>query len=172
MIIFKCIDWLLDRVITPIVSIIGVFVALAFVVGIIARSYLGIAFFGMEELILIAVIWFYMLGAMLASKEGAHLQADFIPVIVKNEKVVVIFRIAATVISILMAGLFISWSNELFQWALKRNQTTPVFSIPIYVSQASLLIAAVFMTLYLVRDLVNEIRTLSCHKKSSTPAKR
>lgn len=172
MIIFKCIDWLLDRIIAPIVAIIGLFVALSFVVGITARSFLGIPLFGVEELVLIAVIWFYMLGAILASKNSAHLRADFIPVVVKNEKVILAFRIIATVISILMAGLFVLWSNELFQWALQRSQTTPVFSIPIYVSQVSLLTAALFMTLYLVRDLINDIRAICRKKDSSTPIQR
>lgn len=160
MFVFNFFDFLLDRIISPLVAILGAFVALSFVVGIVARSFMGIALFGLEELILIAVIWFYMLGAILASKKGAHLRADFIPVVVKNEKAILLFSIFATLVSIVMGILFVSWSNELFQWALQRGKSTPVFSIPLYASQASLLLAAVLMTLYLVRDLIKDIRSL------------
>lgn len=160
MFVFKVFDFLLDKIISPLVAILGVFVALSFIVGIVARSFLGIALFGLEELILMAVIWFYMLGAILASKDGSHLRADFIPVVVKNENVILLFSICATLVSIAMAILFVSWSNALFQWALQRGNSTPVFSIPLYASQASLLLAAILMTLYLVRDLIKDIHSL------------
>ena len=165
MVIFRLIDWLVDKVMGPIAALIGLFIALAFVVGIVARSMLGIALFGLEELILMAVVWFYMLGAILASKAREHLQADFIPVVVKNETVALSIRILATLISLLMAGLFITWSHGLLQWALARGQSTPVFSIPVYLAQASLFVAAVFMMLYLLRDLAQDIQMLIRHAK-------
>src|SRR5690554_56288 len=165
MVIFKSLDWLLDRIVGPIAAVIGLLVALGFVVGITARSILGIALFGVEELILLAVVWLYMLGAILASKERAHLQADFVPVVVKNETVIITVRIVATVISIGLAGLFILWSHQLLQWALARGQSTPVFSVPMYVVQASLFVAAILMTLYLLRDLFSDIQALKDHRK-------
>ncbi|MCE8021872.1 TRAP transporter small permease subunit [Halomonas sp. MCCC 1A11036] len=160
---FRFLDWLLDRLVGPFVAVLGLFIALAFAAGITLRS-LGISLFGMEELVLFAVVWFYMLGAVLASKDRAHLQADFIPVMVKSEALALTIRIVATVISMLMAGLFMLWSHELLQWAFSRRQSTPVFSLPIYIAQASLFIAAVFMTLYLVRDLVSDIKAL-CRRR-------
>lgn len=163
--IFKFLDWLLDRIVGPIAAVIGLLVALGFVVGITARSILGIALFGVEELILLAVVWFYMLGAILASKQRAHLQADFVPVVVKNETVIITVRIVATVISIGLASLFILWSHQLLQWALARGQSTPVFSVPMYVAQASLFVAAIFMALYLLRDLFSDIQALKDHSK-------
>ena len=168
MIVFKFLDWLLDRVIGPIAAVIGLFVALGFVVGIVARSFLGIALFGIEELILMAVVWFYMLGAILASRGREHLQADFIPVVVKNERVVIMVRVVATVISIGLAMLFVTWSNQLLQWALARGQSTPVFSIPMYIAQASLFVAAIFMTLYLLRDLAQDVQALLRYASGNT----
>ncbi|MDL0434060.1 TRAP transporter small permease subunit [Marinobacter sp. TBZ242] len=170
--VFKLLDWLLERVVGAIAAVAGLLVALGFVVGITARSILGIALFGVEELILLAVVWFYMLGAILASKQRAHLQADFIPVVVKNETVIIVVRLVATAISIVLAGLFVMWSNELLQWALARGQSTPVFSIPIYFAQASLLTAAIFMTLYLVRDLIDDIQALRHRQENKTLAQR
>lgn len=173
MVFFKFVDWLFEKIVAPIVVIIGLFVALAFVVGIIARSFLGISLFGVEELILMAVVWFYMLGAILASKDSAHLRADFVSVMVNSERVEVMFQILATLISIAMAGLFMSWSYDLFQWALRRGSSTPIFSIPVYISQVSLFVAATFMMLYLIRDLVRDIQTLVSTKKNNrTPVSR
>lgn len=165
--VFKSVDWLLGRVVGPVVAIIGLLVVLGFVVGIVARSILGIPLFGLEELILLAVVWFYMLGAILASKERTHLQADFVPVVVKNEAVIITVRIVASMISIGLSSLFIMWSHQLLQWAFARGQSTPVFSIPMYFAQASLFVAAVLMTLYLFRDLISDIQALKDYTKNT-----
>lgn len=149
----------LDNLILPIIQwivvVIGVGVALLLVVGIISRSILGTPIFGLEEIMLLAIMWFYMLGAVLASREGSHLKADLIDVLTDSVAAKRVVAIIATIISILASLAFVYWATDFLTFSLSRGQTTPVFAIPFWLSQISLLVAAVLLTAYLVRDLVN-----------------
>lgn len=155
---------LLDRMVvkglSTAVVVLGLFLAFGITAGIVFRVLFDTPLFGLEELVLMAAMWLYMLGAGLASHERSHLSADFVQVFSKNRKVTSVFKVISTCIALVMAGFFISWSYSLVAWAVERGQVTPVFSIPLYVPQASFLVASVLMFVYLVRDLVGDIRSL------------
>ena len=150
-------DALLVKIIHPLLIVVGLAIALMLTVGIVARAFFSAPVFGMEEIMLIGVMWFYMLGAALASRERSHLSGDFTKVLTKNHNLWRAASIASTVISLGAAALFVVWSYDLFAWGVQRGQTTPVFGIPWVVSQASLLFAAVLFVAYLVRDLIHEL---------------
>lgn len=154
----KKIDDAINRIIRPIVVVIGLGVALLLVVGIVARSVVGAPIFGLEEIMLLAIMWFYMLGAVLASHEGSHLKADFVNVMTENPTIRRVAAIIATIISIFASLAFCYWATDFLTFSLSRGQTTPVFAIPFWVSQASLPIAAILLTAYLIRDLVILLR--------------
>lgn len=151
-------DAAINRIIRPVVVIIGLGVALLLVIGIVARSALGTPVFGLEEIMLLAIMWFYMLGAVLASREGSHLKADFVDVMTENAAIRRGAAIIATIISIFASLAFCYWATDFLSFSLSRGQTTPVFAIPFWVSQISLVIAALLLTAYLGRDLVVLLR--------------
>ncbi|KGJ06666.1 TRAP-type C4-dicarboxylate transport system, small permease component [Paracoccus halophilus] len=150
----KKIDAAIDRVIRPVVVVIGLGVAFLLVVGIVARSALGAPVFGLEEIMLLAIMWFYMLGAVLASREGSHLRADFVDVMTENPAIRRGAAVIATTVSIFASLAFCYWATDFLSFSLSRGQRTPVFAIPFWVSQASVLVAAILLTAYLIRDLV------------------
>lgn len=158
---FSILDTFCDYFIKPISFVVGLFIAFAFFTGIVSRSILGDAIFGLEELILISVVWLYMFGAVLASKEDSHLKADFIPLLVKNEKAVMLIRMISIVISIVLAVFFLTWAYSLVSWGIEKRQSTPIFSIPWVVSQISMLFASCVMVLYLLRDLCKAAKKYS-----------
>jgi TRAP-type C4-dicarboxylate transport system permease small subunit len=154
--IIYAIDNVLAVIIKPIVVVLSFCVAAMLVIGIVSRSFLGTPFFGLEELILASVMWLYMLGAALASRERTHLSGDFIQAFVSNKKIVTFFHYLASVISLIMACFFVSWSYDLAHWAVQKGQTTIVFGIPWYISQSSLFIASILMVFYSIRDLIED----------------
>ncbi len=154
----RSIDALLVRIIQPILVVIGLAVALMLAIGIFTRAVLGTPVFGLEEIMLLSVMWFYMLGAALASRERSHLSADFVRVMSSNPKIWRAAALFSTVVSLIVAVLFSTWAWELFIFGLERGQSTPVFGIPWWVSQSSLFVASVLFVIYLLRDLVHEIR--------------
>lgn len=154
----KKLDLLISRIIQPVVVVIGLGVALLLFVGIVARSLLGSPIFGLEEIMLLAIMWFYMMGAVLASREGSHLRADFVDVMTENRAIRHGAAVIATIVSIFAALAFCYWATDFLSFSMSRGQTTPVFAIPFWVSQLSVLIAAILMTAYLIRDLVVLLR--------------
>lgn len=155
--ILKCIDALVVRIINPVLVIVGLAVALMLAVGIFSRSVLGKPVFGLEEVMLLSVMWFYMLGAALASRERSHLSADFVQVLSSNPKVWRAASLVSTIISLGVAVMFVTWAWDLFAFGLERGQTTAVFAIPWWVSQVSLVVASIAFVIYLIRDLILEL---------------
>ena len=151
---FRVLDEILIRIIRPVVVVIGLGVALLLAIGIVSRAVLGQPVFGLEEIMLLAIMWFYMLGAVLASRDGSHLKADFVDVMTDDPTIRRVAAIASTIVSILASLAFCYWASDFIAFGLSRGQETPVFGLPFWVSQISLLVAAVTLTLYLLRDLV------------------
>lgn len=154
--LFTILDTIFVRLINPILIVIGLSVAAMLSAGIFSRAVLGTPVFGLEEIMLLAIVWFYMLGAALASRERSHLSADFVKVLSSNPRVWRGAALISTVVSLGVAVMFVVWSWDLFAFGFARSQATPVFGIPWWVSQSSLLVAAVLFVIYLARDLIQE----------------
>ncbi|GED23183.1 TRAP transporter small permease [Halomonas halmophila] len=159
--LFASLDSALAACMKVAVVVMGIFVSFAMVTGIVSRAFLGIQVFGLEELVLMAAMWLYMLGAALASREKSHLSADFIEAFSSNETLHDVMRLIATAISVVMAAFFVTWSYSLFAWGIEMEQVTPVFSIPQYISQGSLFVASILLLLYAIRDLIHDVGKLS-----------
>ncbi len=161
--ILKAID-LFDAVITsiakPIVFVLGMVIAVAFAGGVFFRSVIGTPVFGLEEIILLSVMWFYLIGAGLASSERSHLSADFIPLIFSNKKIVQAIGLLATTISLILSVFILFWSLDLFGWGVAKGQATSVFRVPWYVSQLSLVVGSLLFIVYLTRDFLHDLLTL------------
>jgi TRAP-type transport system small permease protein len=99
-----------------------------------------------------------MLGASLASRERSHLAADFVKFFSKNPATWRLAAIASTAISLVVAVMIVVWSWDFFAFGIEHSQVTPVFGIPWWISQSSPLVASVLFVIYLIRDLVLEIR--------------
>ena len=158
--VFQRIDQVLTAIIKPFVVLLSLFVACAMVFGIFARSVLSTPLLGLEELVLFSVIWLYMLGAGLASQERSHLTADFVHVVTDNERIRGAVRLVASVISMIMAVVFVVWSYDLLAWGLTKRQSTPVFQLPLYASQGSLFICSLLFVFYTFRDVINDLKSL------------
>ncbi|EPC00261.1 hypothetical protein L861_07130 [Litchfieldella anticariensis FP35 = DSM 16096] len=154
------IDNALAFIIKVAVTVLGLFISFAMVGGIVFRALLDVQVFGLEELVLIAAMWLYMLGAALASRERSHLSADFFQAFSDNEALHDAMRLIATALSVVMAAFFVNWSYSLFSWGFDKGQVTPVFGIPQYISQGSLLIASILLLLYVLRDLIHDVSKL------------
>lgn len=163
--IFDLIDRVLTAMIKPFVVLLSLFVALAMVFGIFARSVLNTPLLGLEELVLFSVIWLYMLGAALASQERTHLTADFVHILTDNKQVHQSIRVAASIISMVMAIVFLIWSYDLLAWGLAKRQSTPVFQLPLYASQGSLFVCSLLFVFYALRDVINDVKSLREDKR-------
>jgi len=149
--------------------ILGLAVACLMVVEVITRYVLGEPWFGLEEITLVCVMWLYMIGASMACRERSHLKADLVQLLVKNPVLLNSMKSVSTLISLIMAIYVVQWSFDLVVWGLTKGQTTPVFGIPWVVSQSSLLAGAIFFAIYLLRDLIHDLRATLAPGGPPTP---
>jgi len=159
--VFDRVDAALSKVIRMVVVVLSLFIAGAMVLGIFMRSALHAPMLGLEEIILFSVMWLYMMGAALASRERSHLSADFVAVYVKSARVRNTLHLAATLVSLAMVVAFVVWSYDLLAWGLTKRQSTPVFQLPLYLSQASLFFASLLFLFYMLRDVMHDFDRLT-----------
>ena len=60
-----------------------------------------------------------------------------------------------------MVVAFVVWSYDLLAWGLTRRQSTPVFQLPLYLSQGSLFAASVLFLFYTLRDTLQDLKQLT-----------
>lgn len=156
-------DTMIASIVRPTVFLLSIFMSIGIAYGIFARTVLGQSVLGLEELVLMAAVWLYMLGAGLASRERTHLCGDFIPVLFDSPKVINFFSLLSTSICLVLAVFILTWSYDLLSWAIERSQTTSVFRIPYYAIQSSFVLASVLFILYLVRDFIEDLKNSFSH---------
>lgn len=154
---FRAIDRILVPVLKVAVLVLGLFVAFTIVIGVVARSVFDVSLFGSEELILVAAIWLYMLGATLASRERSHLGGDFVQMFIENRKLSRAVKVVAAFVSLAMAFFFLICAFIFVSWSIDLSPVTPVFGMPRYIAQSSLLVASVLMFSYAIKDFIKDV---------------
>ena len=119
--LFSHLDAGLGGLLKLVVVLTGLAIALMLAAGIFFRSVLQAPVFGLEEIVLFSVMWFYMAGAVLASRDRSHLAADFVTVIFSNPRTLIIIALIAALVSLVMAVFFSTWAWSLVSWGLDRN---------------------------------------------------
>ena len=141
-------------------TVLSVAVAVLMAIEVFTRYVMGEPLFGLEEITLMCVMWLYMIGAAMACRSRSHLKAELIQLLVRRQGGLRAVRVLTTLISLVMAVFITLWSFDLVVWGLEKQQSTPVFQIPWVVSQSSLFVGGMFFTLYFLRDLVVDVRTM------------
>ncbi|MEC9483050.1 MAG: TRAP transporter small permease subunit [Halomonas sp.] len=118
------------------------------------------SFMGALELVTFFGVWLYMVGALIASRRNGHLVVDFLELNISNGRVKVLHAMAIATITLLISSFFIYISYRMLAWGFKMPQRTPALSIPLWIPQLSILIAAVGALLYSLRDLYKNFKKL------------
>jgi len=148
-----------------VMSISSIAIASMIFIGAIMRYILKMDFFGMEELVMIFAFWLYFVGCGYASHEDSHLSVDLISSYIKNEKIKHIHKIIKYGISLVICVITMSWCFEYVMWNIKMDPRTPVYDLPMVISQVSILVAFIIMTIYTAVHLIQSI--ISLRNKSS-----
>lgn len=116
--------------------------------------------FGIEELIIIPSIWLYFMGASYASYEKSHISADIVSSYIKNEKTLIAISIIRGVLSCIIVSIVSYWTLQFLIWGVSSGGKTPVWNIPMYISIIAVFIGFLFMLIYSVFHLVEDIRRI------------
>lgn len=119
---------------------------------------LNINFLGYEEILIICAFWLYMLGTAYGSFEDSHIKADVIVVMMPEGLAKSLIAIIRNALSMILGFIFFLWAFQLFQWTIEMGNKTPVWRIPMTVSQSSLLFGLTFATFYNAVYLYDEVK--------------
>ena len=140
--------------------VFGILVAVITFAAVIARA-LNINLLGYEEILIICAFWLYMIGTAYGSYEDSHIKADIIVIMMKEGFTKDLIALLRNALTLILGVIFLLWAWQLFQWTIENGQQTPVWRIPVTVSQSSILFGLVLATFYHAVYLYDEIKSFT-----------
>jgi TRAP-type C4-dicarboxylate transport system permease small subunit len=127
---------------------------------VLTRYVFGWDFSEAHDLSLLAAMFLYMVGAVIASRRREHLAVDFVPSRLARPSARALHRLVEAAVTAVITAFFIYWSYRMFLWGIARPQTTPALRLPLWIPQIAIMLAAVGCFAYAVRDLLGAVRAL------------
>lgn len=135
----------------------SILVTLITFAAVITRA-LNVNFLGYEEILIICAFWLYMLGTAYGSFEDSHIKADVIVVMMPEGRTKTLLALIRNTLSLILGIIFLGWAFQLFQWTVIMENKTPVWRIPMTVSQSSLLFGLFVASFYHAVYLYDEFK--------------
>ena len=151
-------DRVLDYSMRTIIIAITIMGSCTMLLQVITRYVFEIAISGLDEITGHTAVWLYMMGAAYGSYDRSQIKAEMAHLVVKNERILNLIRAFATLIAVVVACYMISWSWEYVQWSLKKHEMTPTLRLPTVIFQVSILIGAVLMVYFFIREAIDYLR--------------
>lgn len=111
-----------------------------------------------EELATLVAFWLYFTGAIHGSYERTHIKTELIHLFVKKPRAYALVKSIASLITFGLAGIMCYWGYTFFIWGIERWGRSPVLRLPMVYSQSSIFFGAVFMSVYFLVELVDNVR--------------
>ena len=165
--ILRKIDGFIEKVEGWILIITGTAVGVMILANAIFR-FLRVDWFGSEELTMFVAFWLYFVGAACASRDDTHISADMVSLFTSNPKVRATVNLVKTVIGLVISAVFTVWCFNYVAWQATMGAKSSVYKLPVIISTIPILFSFVMWTLYLIRDIVRNVKTI---RSSSTAAK-
>ncbi len=135
----------------------SILVTLITFTAVITRA-LNVNFLGYEEILIICAFWLYMFGTAFGSYEDSHIKADVIVVMMPDGRFKSLLALVRNALSLILGIIFLVWALQLFQWTIIMENKTPVWRIPMTVSQSSLLFGLTVASFYHAVYLYDEAK--------------
>ena len=149
----KYVGWLLEA---------AAFVSSLLVVGlmlflVLARYVFGWSVVGLLELIMMFGMWLYMLGGLIASRRNEHLVVDFVELQINDQRIKLLHKALVSFITFIICIFFAVLAYRMLAWGMRRPQSSPGMGIPLWLPQASIMLAAVGCCCYTLRDVISSL---------------
>lgn len=127
---------------------------------VLSRYVFGWSLVGVLEIVMVFAIWLYMAGALVASRNGKHLEVDLLALSIKDVKLGLFHNLYVSGITAIICCFFIYWSYHMMAWGIKLPQSTPGLSIPLLIPELAIFVASVGSLAYALRDFLNAIKNI------------
>jgi TRAP-type C4-dicarboxylate transport system permease small subunit len=118
------------------------------------RVAIGSSWMGTHELALMAAMWLYMIGAIVALRNREHIAVDYIAGKVTDPRWANVLAMTKAVIVLIVTVFFARLALDLLNWSIMRPQRTPALGLSQLWAQSAIIVAAAFAVIYAIRDLV------------------
>jgi TRAP-type C4-dicarboxylate transport system permease small subunit len=136
--------------------------------AVIARAF-NINLLGYEEILIICAFWLYMFGTAYGSYEDSHIKADIIVVMMKEGFKKDLIAILRNALTLILGIIMLSWAVQLFMYTIENGQQTPVWRIPVTISQSSIMFGLTVGTFYHIVYLYDEFKNFYINWIKKTP---
>lgn len=138
------------------------------IIEVVARFAFNTSIIGLEELTGHLGVWVYMIGAAYGSYDRSQIKAEFVHLLVKNERAVLALRGVALAVATVVASFLIHWSIDYVSWSIAKHEITPTLQIPTVIFQIPILIGAILMAIYFFVEMVELARAAYRHGRPNT----
>lgn len=146
------IDQYLHKILRLIIILVTTICCFTMLAQVISRYVFETAISGLDELTGHSAVWLYLMGAAYASYEGSQIKAEMVHLFIKNERALSIIRAVASTVGCIVTLYMVSWSYTYVVWSINKHEVTPTLQIPTIYFQIPILIGAVIMCFYSIRE--------------------
>ena len=155
--VLKTIDAWADKILKVGIIIITIVVVTAMTLQVCGRYFIPLPLYGLDEFTGHTAVWFYMLGAAYSASKSDHIKADMLEVFKVPLKVQYFISLLASLVSIVISGFMVAWSYKYVVWSISKNEVTPSLHIPTVYFQSAILLGAVLLFIYFIKELGSRI---------------
>jgi TRAP-type C4-dicarboxylate transport system permease small subunit len=153
----ELIDTLIEKALIVVIILITIVVVTSMTLQVCGRYFLPLPFHGLDEFTGHTAVWFYMLGAAYSALKSDHIKADMLDIFRIPVKAQYYISLLASLVSIIISGFMIVWSYNYVQWSISRHEVTPSLHIPTVYFQVAILVGAILLFVFFLKELVNRI---------------
>ncbi len=153
----KSFDGIVDLFLKTGIILVTISVIASMTLQVCSRYFIPLPLYGLDEFTGHTAVWFYFLGAAYSSAHNDHIRADMLDLFKVSAKGQHYVSIFTSIISIVISGYMIVWTYNYVKWSIARNELTPSLHIPAVYFQSAILVGAVLMFLFFIKELVRKI---------------
>lgn len=145
-------DKAINYAMRTIIIAITIMASCTMLLQVIARYVFEVAISGLDEITGHTAVWLYLMGAAYGSYDRSQIKAEMAHLVIRNQRILNGVRALATFIAAVVAGYMMTWSYGYIRWSILKHEVTPTLQTPTVIFQVAILIGAVLMVFYFIRE--------------------
>ena len=128
-------------------------IALLIFIQVLFRYVFHIPMHFVEEILILAAVWLYLLGSVNASREESHINARVLEIFIGKVKNIYLIRMLSAALTVIVTGWLTYWSYDFFLYSLKRWKISQVLGYPMIIMESAMLICFIFIFIYSIKEM-------------------
>lgn len=148
-------DRVIDYAMRTIIILITIMASCTMLLQVIARYIFEVAISGLDEITGHTAVWLYLMGAAYGTYDRSQIKAEMAHLVIKNARILNGVRALSTIIGAVVACYMATWSYGYVRWSILKHEVTPTLQTPTVIFQIAILIGAILMVYYFIREALD-----------------